>query len=554
MKDIRYYTLNIILKNMKRADLIPWVLVRIIPVFLCVFSLSCNNKVIDLDLSGEWDMYITDIENFDNAAFYLEKTKCSIPGDWAAILKKNPENMSFIRLEKEITIPGTLKNQPLILSLGRIALSDQTFFNGKEIGGTGYMPSTDNPLDYGFALKNYRKYHIPSALVNYGGKNIVTVQIFSHIYSGFPEKPFITTQQNWEQNYHLMDFYPVLQNFGIIVVNLILLCMIAYAIQKEKRFPFLFYPLFLFIISAYTHLLVMGAPSFGNGLLRYKLILILFIFGALFTYLILLSTMTKKKKKFFYIFLASLCVVLPVILYTPDTAFLISVSVPFFIGLMVLASIFICVPLSYRLFMYPLKHYYTLLLIIPFCVILWNTFYPVLTLNVYRMPVLSSLCVPVIFLNAFFFILDDNKSTSIRTGKGLFEFSRDVVKQNEKIKNREIIHSIIRYLDSNYTENYNRQELAEKFKIHDNYMVQLFKKHTGSSISGYINNLRIKASIKLMKNDDSKIVDIAYHVGYNNLTYFYRAFKSFTGMTPNEYRAEGNNCEDLQKKIDAKDS
>ncbi|NLV66577.1 MAG: helix-turn-helix transcriptional regulator [Spirochaetes bacterium] len=161
---------------------------------------------------------------------------------------------------------------------------------------------------------------------------------------------------------------------------------------------------------------------------------------------------------------------------------------------------------------------------------------------------------PVIFLNAFFFILDDNKSTSIRTGKGLFEFSRDVVKQNEKIKNREIIHSIIRYLDSNYTENYNRQELAEKFKIHDNYMVQLFKKHTGSSISGYINNLRIKASIKLMKNDDSKIVDIAYHVGYNNLTYFYRAFKSFTGMTPNEYRAEGNNCEDLQKKIDAKDS
>lgn len=553
MKEINYYIKNYVMQDMKSTFFSRGILAGFILVIMCFFLISCNDRVIDLDLSGEWDMYISDMDKFDDTGYYLEKTKCEVPGDWTAILKKNPDNMSCIRLVKEIEIPVSLKNQSLVLSLGRIALSDRTFFNGKEIGATGYMPSKENPLDYGFALKNYRKYYIPSSLVNYGGKNTVTVQIFSHIYSGFPDKPFITTLQNWEQHYRFMDFYPVLQNFGIIFINLILFFMLMYAIQKEKRYPFLFYPFFLFIISTYAHLLVMGAPSFGNGLLRYKLILILFIFGALFTYLILLSTMSRRKRVFFYTFLLALSSAVPVILYTPDTAFLINVSVPCFIGFMVLSFVLVCIPLSYRLVRYPLMHYYTLLLIIPFCMILWSTFYPVFTLNVYRMPVMSSLCVPVIFLNAFFYIIDDNKRTGIKKNNVLSGFSGSVEKQNDKQKYKEIIHKIIRYLDSHYTENYNRRELAEKFKIHDNYMVQLFKKHTGTSISGYINNLRIKASIELIKNDDSKIVDIAYHVGYNNLTYFYRAFKSLTGMTPNEYRSAIDNCKEEREQVEVTD-
>jgi YesN/AraC family two-component response regulator len=33
-----------------------------------------------------------------------------------------------------------------------------------------------------------------------------------------------------------------------------------------------------------------------------------------------------------------------------------------------------------------------------------------------------------------------------------------------------------------------------------------------------------------------RVVGIAYHVGFNNLSYFYRNFKKYTGLTPLEYK------------------
>lgn len=490
----------------------------------------------DLDISGEWGLYVSDIENFDNINFYHEKIKCKIPGDWAWVLEKNPENMSFIWLVKEITIPEALHNQSLILYLGRIALSDRTFFNGKEIGGTGYIPAKENPLDYGFALKNNRKYYIPSSIIKYGEKNTIAVQVFSHIYSGFPDMPFITTQQNLEYSHYLSYYFPVLENTGAVIINLILFIMIAYAVQKRYRYPFLLYPFILLLATTFAQHLIMGGPCSGNGLLRYKLIILFFTISVFAAYLIMPGTVIKRIPAALNVLSVCFVFTIAVICYTPDTAFFIRVSVPCCICFMVLCTLFIFVPLLYRLYMYPFRNYYILVSIFPFIAMVWITFYNIFTLNIYRMQALGFVCVPLFLINTLWYIIEFNKNSIERTDV-LRGPVQGIAKKNRQVKQLEIINSIIRYLEDNYHENYNRQELAQKFDIHDNYMVQLFKKHTGRSISDYINMLRIRASIDLIEKDDSKIIDIAYHVGFNNLTYFYRAFKARTGMTPNKYRS-----------------
>ena len=62
------------------------------------------------------------------------------------------------------------------------------------------------------------------------------------------------------------------------------------------------------------------------------------------------------------------------------------------------------------------------------------------------------------------------------------------------------------------------------------------KKVTGMNISNYINTNRINAAKDLLADTGAKIIDVAYHVGFDNLTHFHRQFKKLTGCTPNEYR------------------
>ncbi len=90
-------------------------------------------------------------------------------------------------------------------------------------------------------------------------------------------------------------------------------------------------------------------------------------------------------------------------------------------------------------------------------------------------------------------------------------------------------------------EPYNRRELALRFELNENYMVQLFKKEKGVSISRYLNGRRIEEARKLLLSDEVQVVDVAYHVGFENLTHFYRLFKQLTGMTPKEFRDQNRN-------------
>ena len=53
-----------------------------------------------------------------------------------------------------------------------------------------------------------------------------------------------------------------------------------------------------------------------------------------------------------------------------------------------------------------------------------------------------------------------------------------------------------------------------------------------------INGYRIREAQELlsaMDRNDRSVLDICYDVGFNSKSSFYRAFKKFTGMTPNEY-------------------
>lgn len=68
------------------------------------------------------------------------------------------------------------------------------------------------------------------------------------------------------------------------------------------------------------------------------------------------------------------------------------------------------------------------------------------------------------------------------------------------------------------------------------YITRLFREHTGESIMGYYNGLKITEAQKLISERCLSFTEIAELLCFNSIHHFSNSFKLNTGMTPTEYR------------------
>ena len=66
----------------------------------------------------------------------------------------------------------------------------------------------------------------------------------------------------------------------------------------------------------------------------------------------------------------------------------------------------------------------------------------------------------------------------------------------------------------------------------------------GKTYSQLVEEARFSEAARLLRNTDSKIIDVAYDVGYAHPTHFARAFRRIAGVSPSEYRTQrsGRHC------------
>lgn len=92
------------------------------------------------------------------------------------------------------------------------------------------------------------------------------------------------------------------------------------------------------------------------------------------------------------------------------------------------------------------------------------------------------------------------------------------------------------YLHSHYHESLNLRDLAAIIPLSEGEFCRAFKRLTGISPFRYLVRYRILQSCTMLKQTDQKITEIALLVGFNNISYYNRAFKKIMGMTPTQYR------------------
>lgn len=92
------------------------------------------------------------------------------------------------------------------------------------------------------------------------------------------------------------------------------------------------------------------------------------------------------------------------------------------------------------------------------------------------------------------------------------------------------------YIESNYQNELSLRKISGALHVSPAYLSRRFRCLTGSTLTDYIIETRIRQAKKLLTHSDIPIQHISMNVGFENANYFSRVFKRQTGQSPGAFR------------------
>ena len=101
----------------------------------------------------------------------------------------------------------------------------------------------------------------------------------------------------------------------------------------------------------------------------------------------------------------------------------------------------------------------------------------------------------------------------------------------------ERLEQMLDYLNTHFGSVISLQELADQVHLSREVCCRLFKKMTGKTITGYLEEYRVNQSLPLVQSCQYSMIQIADMTGFSNASRFARAFRRQFGCNPGEYNS-----------------
>jgi AraC-like DNA-binding protein len=112
------------------------------------------------------------------------------------------------------------------------------------------------------------------------------------------------------------------------------------------------------------------------------------------------------------------------------------------------------------------------------------------------------------------------------------------IQQVINIEHTNPIHKAIQYVQDHIKEPISISQLAYYLNMSEANFCQSFKKIMGITPKEYITGLKLAKAKDMLKNQN--VTEVAYDLGYENISHFIALFKIKYGVTPKQYQSIGN--------------
>lgn len=137
----------------------------------------------------------------------------------------------------------------------------------------------------------------------------------------------------------------------------------------------------------------------------------------------------------------------------------------------------------------------------------------------------------------------------LKSRKQLIEkFRKDILLEPKEITvvstDEIFLKKAMRIIEENLSNSgFNVNRFSEDMAMSRTVVYKKVKALTGQSISEFIRTIRLKKASQLLRHTDMGISEIVYDVGFNDLKYFRKCFKSVFNETPSQHRKQNERNE-----------
>ena len=121
------------------------------------------------------------------------------------------------------------------------------------------------------------------------------------------------------------------------------------------------------------------------------------------------------------------------------------------------------------------------------------------------------------------------------TGKAV-EKTISLITERNAYKDR-VIQEAITYIENHYNKPITREDLATRLRCSVAHFSRLFSKTTGYSYREFLLLFRLEKAKEMLERSHLKVAEIAYGAGFQDPSYFSKAFRKQVGVGPRQYRA-----------------
>ena len=113
----------------------------------------------------------------------------------------------------------------------------------------------------------------------------------------------------------------------------------------------------------------------------------------------------------------------------------------------------------------------------------------------------------------------------------------DAVASRRNRKHSDQFDAILAYIDEHALDyDLDQDKVARLFGVSPSSLYRMFKTILGDSYKRYVTDIRIRKACECL-DEGLSVQEVCGAVGYTNVSYFIKAFKSVTGYTPNGYKS-----------------